>query len=314
MGCTPSKVGQEPPAHQVGHGLHKGGEGQAREESRLAVPVVGHTERKRDKGRSRPTAQETQQSGGERRAQRGGEEKEGETVTDESGLQMRTPRTSAEPGLHHAAKNGDLPLVHRLLGHNIGGCESQTQDHTGGSIPDRDVSSTLVPDVDERGMWGNTPLLVATQYGHPEVALALIKGGAKACLENERRATALHFSCAEGFADVSQALLKNGADVDPPVAAIHHPGVNGGQIEPFTPLSAAAAGGHTELVRLLVEHGAEVNRAVVPKSTDGEHRRRGSFINTDGVGGSALTTAARQGHTEVCLVLVDSGASILFEV
>lgn len=313
MGCVPSKVGQEPPEPPVGHGLHKGGEGQAPEESRPAVRVVGPTEGKRGKSRSRPAAQQIQQRGGARWGQRAGDEKEGETVTDESGLQMRTPRTSTEPGLHHAAKNGDLPLVHRLLGHNTGGCENQARD-TGGSIPDRAASSMTVPDVDERGMWGNTPLLVATQYAHPDVALALIEGGAKTCLENERRATALHFSCAEGFGDVSEALIKNGADVDPPVAAIHHPSLNGGQIEPFTPLSAAAGGGHTELVRLLVQHGAEVNRAVVPKSTDGKYTRRGSFMNTDGVGGSALTTAARQGHTEVCLVLVDSGASILFEV
>ncbi|CAM9266505.1 unnamed protein product, partial [Laminaria digitata] len=56
-------------------------------------------------------------------------------------------------------------------------------------------------------MWGNTPLLVATQYAHPQVALALIRGGANGCLENERQATALHYSCAEGLIDVSRALL-----------------------------------------------------------------------------------------------------------
>lgn len=312
MGCVSSKVGQTPPECPSGHDVHTGEEGQAPEESRPALPVVGSTEGKRGKDRSRPTAEQTWHTE-TRRAERTGEEKEGETVTDKSGLQMRTPRTSTDLGLHHAAKNGDLPLAHRLLGLNTGCCEHGRQG-SGSSSPDQAAPSTLVADVDERGMWGNTPLLVATQYAHPEVALALIEGGANTCLENERRATALHFSCAEGFADVSQALLNNGADVDPSVAAVHHPGVNGGQIIPVTPLSAAAAGGYTELVRLLVEHGAKVNRRVEPKSLDGKKARRDSFTDREGAGGSALTAAARQGHTETCLALVDSGASILFEV
>lgn len=314
MGCASSKVGQKPPEHPAGHDKRKDEEVQAPEESRPALPVVEPTAEKRSKDRNRTTAEPTPHGHGARPAERAGEEKGGETVTDESGLQMRTPRTSIDPGLHHAAKNGDLPLVHRLLGHNTAdGCENPAEDTAGGSMPNPAASSTLEADVDERGMWGNTPLLVATQYAHPEVALALIEGGANTCLENERRATALHFSCAEGFAHVSQALLNNGAEVDPPVAAVHHPGVNGGQTVPVTPLSAAAAGGHTELVRLLVEHGAEVNRRVAPNSVGGKNRR-GSFTGTDVAGGSALTTAARQGHTETCLVLVDSGASMLFEV
>lgn len=318
MGCVSSKVGQKPPEHAAGQTASE----DAREESRAvecrpAQPVAesngarkAPARKTRDYGKYRPQEQALHSSGA-RRMEDGEEEKEGETVTDATGLQMRTPRTCTDRGLHYAAKNGDLPLVHKLLGNGASVIESRTQDETSadGTVTDKSVAV----DLDERGMWGNTPLLVATQYAHPQVALALIAGGANPCLENERRATALHFSCAEGLLEVCRALLENGADVDPPVAAVHHPAVNGGQTVPVTPLSAASSGGHTELVRLLVERGAEVDRRVSPKGADGQDRRT-SFSEADGVGGSALTAAARHGHTETCLVLIDNAASVLLEV
>lgn len=319
MGCVSSKVGQKPPEETTaGHTAHEDARGESRAvESRAAQPVAkpsGESKvpsrKAKGIGKGRPQEQAIYSEGASRRMNGGEEEAAGETVTDATGLQMRTPRTCTDRGLHYAAKSGDLPLVHKLLG-NSTGSESRTQDE---SSPGRTVPRTSVAaDLDERGMWGNTPLLVATQYAHPQVALALIAGGANTCLENERRATALHFSCAEGLLEVGRALLDNGADVDPPVAAVHHPAVNGGQTVPVTPLSAASSGGHTELVRLLVERGAEIDRRVSPKGADGQDRRS-SFSEADGVGGTSLTAAARYGHTETCLLLIDNGASILLEV
>lgn len=306
-----------PPERTPGLSAHKDGRSESRAvESRPAQPVVepngessAPASKIRGKGKGGPKGQQNE---GARRMKGGEEEKEGETVTDATGLQMRTPRTCTDRGLHYAAKNGDLPLVHKLLSHTTGG--SNQRQPPGKSSPDQTASSTAeAADLDERGMWGNTPLLVATQYSHSSIALALIAAGANACLENERRATALHFSCAEGLLDVGRALLENGANVDPPVAAVHHPAVSGGQTVPVTPLSAASSGGHTELVRLLVERGAEIDRRVAPKGADGQDRRT-SFSGTDGVGGSALTAAARYGHTQTCLFLIDSGASVLLEV
>lgn len=315
MGCASSKVGQKPPEQPPGHTERKDGSvnrSSRAVESRPAQPVVesnGAREASSSKTINRGIdevgpKEKVLHSEGAWRMEGVGEEREGETVTDATGLQMRTPRTCTDRGLHYAAKSGDLSLVHKLLSNNIGSSRNPTKDES---------STPVAVDIDERGMWGNTPLLVATQYAHPHVALALIAGGANTCLENERRATALHFSCAEGLVDVGRALLENGADVDPPVAAVHHPAVNGGQTVPITPLSAAATGGHTELVRLLVERGAEVDRRVSPKGADGQERRT-SFSGTDGVGGSALTSAARYGHTDTCLLLIDRGASVLLKV
>ncbi|CAM9533557.1 unnamed protein product [Ectocarpus sp. 6 AP-2014] len=326
MGCVSSKVGQRPPDQVAGHEANKsaGGQEEAREESRPALPVVGHIQPARpahSKNTEKCNVQgkaEHHRSGENPRAKGGEWEEEGETITDVSGLQMRTPRTCADPGLYAAAKNGDLPLVQMILSSNTGGGAAAVDAGDDGTMyqersePDGAVPSSKVADLDERGMWGNTPLIVATQYAHPDIALALIAGGANVTLENERQATALHFSCAEGSVGVVSALLNSGANVDPSVATVHHPGVNGGQTIPLTPLSAAATGGYTELVRLLDQHGVDINRRVAPVGLDGKERRS-SFLGTDGIGGSALTAAARYGHTETCLLLVDSGANLLLE-
>ncbi|CAM9197954.1 unnamed protein product [Ectocarpus sp. 12 AP-2014] len=326
MGCVSSKVGQRPPDQVDGHELKKSleGQGEAREESRPALPVGGHIHPART-AQSKDTEKcnvqgkaEHHRSGGNPRAKEGEWEEEGETITDVSGLQMRTPRTCADPGLYAAAKSGDLPLVQMILSSNTGRGAAAVDTGDDGTMfqnrpePDGAAQSSKVADLDERGMWGNTPLIVATQYAHPDIALALIAGGANVTLENERQATALHFSCAEGSVGVVSALLNRGANVDPSVATVHHPGVNGGQTIPLTPLSAAATGGYTELVRLLVQHGVDINRRVAPVGADGKERRS-SFLGTDGIGGSALTAAARYGHTETCLLLVDSGANLLLE-
>ncbi|CAM9103439.1 unnamed protein product [Ectocarpus fasciculatus] len=325
MGCVSSKVGQRPPEQLAGHEANKsaGGQGEAREESRPALPVVGHVQPARPV-QSKTTERNVQgkaeqhSSGGIPRAKGGEWEEEGETITDVSGLQMRTPRTCADPSLYAAAKNGDLPLVQMILSTNTdrGVAAVDAGDdvtmYEGRPVPDSAVPSSKVADLDEQGMWGNTPLIVATQYAHPDIALALIAGGANVTLENERQATALHFSCAEGSVDVVSALLNSGANVDPAVASVHHPGVNGGQTIPLTPLSAAASGGYTEVVRLLVQHGVDVDRRVAPVGADGKERRS-RFSGADGIGGSALTAAARYGHTETCLLLIDNGAKLLLE-
>lgn len=53
-------------------------------------------------------------------------------------------------------------------------------------------------DVNCEGMWGNTPLIAAAQYGHLEVARLLVeKFGADVRRANRCGATALLFACAE---------------------------------------------------------------------------------------------------------------------
>ena len=314
MGCHSSKVAQQPleankrPSRKNSDSKGTKLEADA-EEFRAALPVAN------PKGSFEVVRMRKAGAGACREAEKI-EEVEGETIEDESGLVMRTPRRSNERDLFFAARTGDLQLMHCLLGIN---CDDAATAVDADSTSMHDTlhsykmgSTARLVDVNERGMWGNTPLLVATQYGHANVALVLLQAGADARAENERHATALHYSCADGRIDVCRALVDNDADANPPAAAVHHPCVDGGRTLLLTPLSAAAIGGHVEIARLLLQHGAEVNRRV-PAEMPCKKNVRVSICAAD-EGMSPLMEAARHGRTDTCILLIDNGAELLAKV
>ena len=57
-------------------------------------------------------------------------------------------------------------------------------------------------DIERRGMWENTPLLVACHYGHAAVALELLARGASPAAMNEKGGTALLHACVESMTEV----------------------------------------------------------------------------------------------------------------
>ena len=74
-------------------------------------------------------------------------------------------------------------------------------------------------DVNKRGMWESTPLIVACQYRHSDVALALCDTpGVDIAAVNEKGATALLYAAMEGLQDVVERLLAMGLDTDTFVA------------------------------------------------------------------------------------------------
>ena len=58
----------------------------------------------------------------------------------------------------------------------------------------------------------NTPLIVASIFGHEEVASALIAAGANVNLQKIDGSTALHTAAIMGYPNIVEMLLKNGAD------------------------------------------------------------------------------------------------------
>lgn len=91
--------------------------------------------------------------------------------------------------------------------------------------------------------------------------------------------TALHASVqSDGHLDVVIALLENGADADCRTAKGN------------TPLMYAAAGGHTECVKVLLSYGCDVN------------------ARTTSDGDTPLHKAVREGHVEVIPLLVAASA------
>ncbi len=133
-------------------------------------------------------------------------------------------------------------------------------------------------DLERVGMWGNTPLIVATHYGHAAVALELLRRGASTSVVNELGCTALLFSCNERMDDVVAALLDDPATPLRPAAAPVY-SRHTDQTAHRTPLSAAAEAGSATAVGMLL--------------------RRGVAAQPD-----ALRFAAALGHAEVVAALL----------
>jgi ankyrin repeat protein len=93
--------------------------------------------------------------------------------------------------------------------------------------------------------------------------------------------TPLGLACYFGQAEVARYLVLKGADVNMPSNNGYH----------VTPIHSAAAGNYTDIVRLLVTNGAQVN--VKQQS-----------------GITPLHSAAQNGNTEVLILLLEHGANV----
>jgi ankyrin repeat protein len=120
-----------------------------------------------------------------------------------------------------------------------------------------------------------TPLILASSNGHLAVVEFLVSKGAEVNLEDSDRQTALMYASKRSFNEIAAFLLKNGAEVN-------------GQSKKkgMTALMLAAGWDNVELVRMLLEHGAD------PSLTD-------IFGNT------AKVFAEEMGNTDVLDMLPD---------
>jgi ankyrin repeat protein len=104
--------------------------------------------------------------------------------------------------------------------------------------------------VNVRSKLGRTPLLIAATYdGATEAARLLIEKSADVNAADENGASVLEQAAGSNNIEVVRFLLAKGAKVN----AVDKLG--------FTPLLAATGNGdrNTDLVKLLIEHGADVN-------------------------------------------------------
>ena len=132
--------------------------------------------------------------------------------------------------------------------------------------------------LERRGMWENTPLLVACHYGHAATALMLLERGASASATNEQGCTALLFACNECMEALAARLLADACTiVSPPAAMVYSRHTD--ETAARTPLQAAAESGFTAGVSLLLTKGAPADP-------------------------SALVLAAKQGQAQACAVLL----------
>lgn len=104
-------------------------------------------------------------------------------------------------------------------------------------------------EVNLAGMWGNTPAILAAQYGRADVLGLLMDAGADLTGLNEYNAGALLFACMEGFSvELVARMLEQGAVIDPAPARVYNTRTDAHAR--LTPLLAAATNGHLDLVKV----------------------------------------------------------------
>ena len=107
-------------------------------------------------------------------------------------------------------------------------------------------------DVNQVGMWGNTPLICACQYGKERIALLLLDNGACVHSVNHKGANALLYACLEGLNTVVKRLVLSGnVSIETAHATIFN-FTNDSYVE-HSPLSAAAVNGHSQILSLLLK-------------------------------------------------------------
>lgn len=114
--------------------------------------------------------------------------------------------------------------------------------------PLRDLLSADPMQVNAFSADGFTPLGLAAFFGQPDAAHVLLERGADPNIAsaNAMRVAPLHSSVAAQRLDISEELLRHGANV------------NAAQADDFSPLHEAAQNGQAPMIALLLEYGADL--------------------------------------------------------
>lgn len=156
-------------------------------------------------------------------------------------------------------------------------------------------------------------LILAARYRNVALAKLLIERGANMGAHDAGGWAALHWAARNGMTEVVRQLLDHAANVD-----------GGSPRGVDSPLIAAIFWGHVEVVNLLIDRGANVNRAGLhgarPLSTaivGGNVAivrlliAKGADINAGGIDGrTPLIEAAQRGLTGLVKLLIDKGADV----
>lgn len=135
--------------------------------------------------------------------------------------------------------------------------------------------------VNEQSLTGDTPLHFACQYGHNDIVQLLLFHQADPSLVNRRQLNPLDLACENGRFHVVHSLLQN--------TICQRMILNGN--ETTNALHLASKNGHTDIVRLLLLNGMDINR----------------MINNEG---TALHIACRNGRYETAKLLLECGIDL----
>ncbi|XP_018587450.2 transient receptor potential cation channel, subfamily N, member 1 isoform X3 [Scleropages formosus] len=186
--------------------------------------------------------------------------------------------------LHLGAQSGSTCLVMLLVNTHLASIDAltlkkQTPLHLAALYGELDVCSALLnmnADVNACDMHGQSPLHLAAESNHSEVVKLFLNHRPElASLANVEGSTCAHIAASKGSVAVIRELLKFSKGG---VMSAHS------KAKGSSPLHLAAAGGHKEVVKILLEAGA-------------------STTEEDLDGMTAIHLAAKNGHTHLLEVL-----------
>jgi ankyrin repeat protein len=148
-------------------------------------------------------------------------------------------------------------------------------------------------DKEARDSGDRTPLLLAAQVGHVEVARVLLEHGANTEAQDEFERTPLLLSLSFGCVEVARVLLEHGADanalgIDARHIASQYVDAKIKDVKWVTPLHLALEQELVEVVRVLLEHGVDANAR-------------------DAKNAAMLLLASKHGHVKVTQALLEHG-------
>jgi len=197
-----------------------------------------------------------------------------------------TSRLLASEKLWDACQRGEREVVLDLLLRRWCDMEFRKYDYTPLHIASErghfEVAQLLLQhnaDVNSKAQDDYTPLYIASHQGHLEVAQLLLQHNADVNSKAQYDYTPLHIASQQGHFEVAQLLLQHNADV------------NSKAQDDYTPLHIASHHGRLEVAQLLLQHNADVNS----KAQDG---------------GTPLYIASQQGHLEVAQLLLQRIADV----
>ena len=170
-------------------------------------------------------------------------------LVEEKGADVNTVDKNKDTALHVVCKQGHLEIA-KLLIRKYGA------------------------DVNAFTSYKESPLIIASMYGHGDIVKLLCENGVNVNASGNYEWTALHHAVQQKRFDITKVLIENGADVNavseddetPLYLAISHGSVStakllieyGADVNRSRLIFAACQGGYAEIVKLLIQNGAEI--------------------------------------------------------